>query len=87
MAHIVMFISNIGADDTGSGVLYGGYSRLSTMTSADASINFWVNQDANELAATVNAAIKTAAIDAATAAGYTVGALDKRTLIGAAVGL
>ncbi len=41
----------------------------------------------NALAAEVNAAIKDAAVQAAANAGYTVGALDKKTLIGGAVGL
>jgi len=40
-----------------------------------------------DLAATINAAMKTAAIAAADVAGYTVGALDKKTLLGGAVGL
>lgn len=41
----------------------------------------------NALAATINAAIKDAAITAAAAAGFSVGALDKKTLFGGAVGL
>jgi len=50
-------------------------------------IGFGVDISWNAVPSTINAAIKTAAIAAAADAGSTVGALDTKTLFGAAVGL
>jgi len=87
MSDIVIIVTGIGPDDTGDGILYSGVCRCSGMTSADPSINWWLNLDAGTLAASVNSGIKTAAVNAATAAGQTIGMLDKKTLVGAAVGV
>jgi hypothetical protein len=50
-------------------------------------LTFNVDVAFNALATTVNDAIKDAGIAAADDAGYTVGALDKKTLFGGALGL
>ncbi|MGH9966240.1 MAG: hypothetical protein ACREBG_00185 [Pyrinomonadaceae bacterium] len=83
MADMALILTNL--DPNGSGQLrLNGEGRAST----DGGTFYWqvdVNYDA--LAATINSAIKDAAISAAQAAGYTVGAFDKKTLYSAAVGL
>jgi hypothetical protein len=87
MADIVIVVTGIGANDAGSDVLYTGYARTSDMTSADGSVTWYSSNPADTLVATVNANIKAAAMAAAADAGITVGALDKKTLVGAVVGL
>jgi len=88
MSDIVIHIQSIGAyDNVSTNVFYTGIARCTGMTSDNASINWNVQVAPGALAATVNTAIRDAAITAVGDAGYTVGALDKKTLIGAAVGL
>lgn len=87
MADIVIFVFDIGAVASGDDVQYSGGARCSGMTSTDPTIEWLTSVDPGALAATVNAAIKDAAIAAAADAGFTVGALDKKTLLAGAVGL
>jgi hypothetical protein len=62
-------------------------ARCTGMDPEDMDVTWSVEVDPGDLAATINAAVKDAAIAAAEVRGYTVGALDKKTLIGGAVGL
>lgn len=87
MADIVIRMLSIGPDDTGDGILYSGVARCSGMTAQNPSINWWVNLNANTIASSITTSIKDAAVNAAIAAGYVVGALDKKTLIGAIIDL
>lgn len=87
MAHIVIYVGAIGPAASGDDIRYEGNARLSGMSSSDPDISWSVNVDASELAATVNGAIRDAAIAAAEAAEYTVGPTDKKTIMAGAVGL
>lgn len=88
MASIIIHVQSIGAyDAVSTDVFYTGIARCSGMTSDDPSLSWNVQVSPESLAATINDAIKTVAIAVAAAAGITVGALDKKTLIGGAVGL
>ena len=87
MAHIVMLVHGYAPADSGDDIRIQGSCRLSGMTPADESIGWSVDVAPGALAAAMNSAIKDAAIAAAELAGYTVGALDKKTLLGGAVGL
>lgn len=87
MAHIVILVVSIGADDSGKGVVYSGIARCSDMTKIDSQINWSVSVASDALADFTNTAIVNAAVAAALTAGVTVGALDRKTLVGAAVGL
>lgn len=71
----------------GDDIYYGGVARCSGMDNEDPSINWSCEIAPTALAATVNNTILGAAVDAADIAGYTVGMLDKKTIIGGAVGL
>lgn len=82
-----MQVQSVAAYDSGSNVFYTGIARCSGMTVADTSLWWSVLLDPASAATTVNDAIKTAGIAAAATAGITVGALDTKTLIGAAVAL
>lgn len=88
MASIVIQVLSIGPyDAVSTDVFYTGIARCSGMTSDDASISWNLQLDPASLATAINDAIKTTAIAAAAAAGITVGALDKKTLVGAAADL
>lgn len=83
MAHIAIFVGSIGAGENGT-LFMSGDARLST----DGGTVSWSTEVAyNALASTIDDAIKSAAIAAAEAANYTVGALDKKLLFAGAVGL
>lgn len=64
-----------------------GVGRCTAMGLEHPEIEWATDVAPGALAATINAAIKAAAIDAADLRGYTVGLLDKKTLLGGAVGL
>ncbi len=91
MAHsIVILVTDLRpADDAGDDLLVAGTARLSTMSPSADSVPWSVQFDPTQLAATINEAIKDAAIAAAEAEPYNfdVGLLDKKTLIGGAIGL
>lgn len=87
MAHIAILVISIGADDDGKGLVYSGIARCSDMTKVDSQINWSVSVASDALADTVNTALVNAAIGAAASAGIVVGPLDRKTLIGAAIGL
>lgn len=87
MAHIVILVVSIGADDNGKGIVYSGIARCSEMTKIDSQINWNVSIVSDALVDAINTAIVNAAIDAAASAGITVGLLDRKILVGAAVGL
>lgn len=88
MADIVISVRpGLGAVESGDDVEYSGICRCTGMDNEDPSIEWTATADPGALASTINQAIKTAAISAADIAGYVVGALDKKTLLGGAVGL
>lgn len=88
MAHIVIYHIQAGGYETGDDVQYQGKARCSGMVAADPDVEWYANVSPSALAATINAAIKDAAIAAALdQQDITVGALDKKTIIGGAVGL
>lgn len=89
MADIVIFVSGYSANsETTDDLEYSGTCRCSGMDATDDSITWATAAVAvGALATTVNTAIKDAAIAAAGVAGYTVGGLDKKTLLGGAIGL
>ena len=87
MAHLVAFVTSYGPATSGDAIAYEGIARVSGMGPSDPSISWFVDVSPNALAATVNQAIIDAAIDAVEAESYTVGILDKKTVIAGAVGL
>lgn len=87
MAHIVILVVSIGADDNGKGVVYSGIARCSDMTKIDAQINWSVSIVSDALVDAINTAIVNAAVAAAASIGITVGVLDRKILVGAAIGL
>lgn len=88
MASIVIHVTGMGGHN-GNGDLYvGGVCRTSDMVIEDPSVSFYATFAPTALAATINEAIKDAAITAAEAEGYgPVGLLDKKSVLGGAVGL
>lgn len=87
MAHIVILVVSIGADDSGKGVVYSGIARCSDMTKVDTQLNWSVSVVSDALADFTNTAIVNAAVAAAASIGITVGVLDRKILVGAAIGL
>lgn len=87
MADIVILVRGLGAVDEGDDVAYSCIARCSGMNNQVASIEFEATAAQGALATTVNTAIKNAAVTAAGVAGYTVGALDKKMILGGAVGV
>jgi len=87
MAHIIIQVTGMGALENTSDVYIGGNCRTSDMTSNDASVTWSAQVSPNALASAVNQAIKDAAVTAAGDAGHTVGALDKKNVLGGATGL
>ena len=87
MASIQIYVTGYGPAESGDDLVWTGQARCSGMTSADDTISWSATVDPGALAATVNQAFKDAAVAAAGDAGFTVGLGDKKTLIGAAVGL
>lgn len=82
MAHIAIRVLNLYID---SDILY-----INADVSASPGLpatNFAVQVSPSALAATINAAVKDAAIARVEAEGYTVGVLDKKNIFGGAVGL
>lgn len=88
MAHIIIMVTGIHALEGRGDVAYHGFCRCTGMTPEDRDISFTTGGvDLGALATTVNDTIRDTAIAAAAVAGYTVGGLDVKTIIGAAVGL
>lgn len=87
MADILVIVRGISATDNGDDVQYDCVFRTSGMGSAVSYLPFTATAPIDALASTISANIKAAAIAAASAAGYVVDVLDKKTLIGNAVAL
>ena len=87
MADIIIFAGSMVSAQTGDDVIIAGEARCSGMSSQDSSIEWSIQIDPGALAASINDAIKDAAIVAADDRGFVVGALDKKTLLAGAVGL
>jgi hypothetical protein len=87
MADIVIIVQSIGATDNGDQLAFSCSARCSTMDVYDATLTFDALASPSALPTTINAAIKAAGVAAAGDAGFTVGLLDSKTLVGAAVGL
>ncbi len=82
MADLAIMVASVGPGT-------GGTLKITGIAGVSGSDMFsWETEVAfNAVAATITAAIKDAAIAAAVAESYTVGALDKKTLFGGAAGL
>lgn len=88
MSSIIIFVNNVQTSEDSMDVLISGKIRGSEMTHANADYVFSAIVPVDALASTINATIKQAALDACNGWEYSaVGALDKKTLIGGAVGL
>ena len=87
MADIIIHVTGMGALENTTDVFVGGDCRTSDMVTADPSLYWSAQVGVSDLAATINTACKNAAILVAADSGHTVGALDKKTLLGGAVGL
>lgn len=82
--HIEPGINTEGGDD----IVYTGRARCSGMGPTDGDITWMAIVDPASLATSINEAIKSAAIDAALEQqSVTIGVLDKKTIIGGALGL
>lgn len=86
MADIVILITGMSMTEGGD-VAYSGQALCDGMTSADTPIEWGAEVAPGALAAALNDAVKAAAIAAAEVREYTIGALDKKTLLGAAIDL
>lgn len=87
MASIVIVVGAIGPGSVAGNINYSGFLRTSDMDPEDSHLDWEVVVAATALAATVNDAIKDAAIAVAEANNHDVDLLDKKTLICGAVGL
>lgn len=88
MPDITIYVASMNAPpENEEGISLYGSARCTGMDDTDEDIAWTVLVDHGALTTTINSAIREAAIAAADLRGYTVGALDKKTLIGAAVGL
>lgn len=88
MAHIVINVLRLDPCQTDTDYInIGGNARVSGMGVEDPPIDWNVDVPASALASTINSAIKDAAITQAELLEFTIGALDKKTLCGGAVGL
>ena len=87
MADIIIHVTQIGGCEDDSYINIGGYVRAGGMSAELGSVVWDVNVPANALAGTINSAIKDAAITQLELLEISVGALDKKTLLGGAVGL
>lgn len=88
MAHIVINVLRLDPCQTDTDyVNIGGNARVNGMGVEDANIDWNVDVPCNAAAATINEAIRDAAITQAELLEYEIGVLDKKTLVGAAVGL
>ena len=87
MADLLVRVTGMGALEETADIFIGGECRTSDMTVEDASVSWQAQVAVGALAATMNTAIKNAAVTAAGDAGHTVGALDKKNVLGGATGL
>lgn len=87
MADIIIRVSDFGHADSGSDIFFSGTARTSDMVYTDAPVSWYTTTGYSALASTINSTVKNAAIAQASLDGWTVGLLDKKTLIGGAVGL
>jgi hypothetical protein len=85
MAHISIFVGGI--SQVGSDIRIVGQARTSDMSDTDDPLYWEVDVAFSALAATINDAIRDAAIAAAVVASHSVGGLDKKTIYAGAVGL
>ena len=83
MSHIAIYTTDVTL--SGASLRLGGYALVDTAGSSSVKWNTTVALSA--LSATMNAAIRDAAVAAAAVAGYTVGALDNKTIISGAMGV
>lgn len=87
MADIMIHVAGMGALENTTDIFISGDCRTSDMVTADPSVNWSAQVSPSALASAVNTAIKNAAIAAAEAAGFSVGLLDKKNVLGGATGL
>lgn len=89
MAHIVIFHIGVTPNyEGGDDLVYTGHARCSGMAPETPDLGWNIAVDPGALATTINTAIKDAAIAVALSDNdITVGALDKKTIIGGAIGL
>jgi hypothetical protein len=82
MADVIIYVNGIDAGEQASDINYHGVAFCENDP-----FSWAIDIPTNALAATVNATIKSVVIAGAEGHGHTVGALDKKTIVGAAVGL
>lgn len=82
MPTIVISISNMGAQDSGDGIRYGGTARVQGMEATDDPVYWTADVAVDALPATVNADIRDAAVNAAALVGWTIGTGDQKLLLG-----
>jgi hypothetical protein len=87
MASIIGWVNDVGYFDASDVVRIHGIARCEGMDDTSPNIQWEVLIDPDTLAATINSTIKSTMVTAAGDAGWTVGILDKKTLLGVAVGL
>lgn len=87
MASISIYVTGLSGSQDTSKHWVNGSAYVEGMDDAAAPITWNVEVPYDALSANVNDAIKDAAISQAELLEYTIGALDKKTLYGAAVGL
>lgn len=87
MADLIVQVVGMGPGASSGSINYNGNCRASSMTNSDPNLYWNIDVPATALALTVNAACKDAGIAVCAANGFTIGLLDKKTIIGSAVGL
>ena len=87
MADIIIQADTQNTSETTDAVTISGVARCTGMAPEDTDISWQIVVAIGTPAATINEAIKDAAIAAAEAREYTVGALDAKTLLGPAIDL
>lgn len=88
MTHIVIYVNDVATEPDTGNALYKCKYRCSGMTASSGDELIEVPVAMSALATTVNASILATAIAQCENNGWgTVGALDKKTLVGGAVGL
>lgn len=87
MAGILIQITGMSPNGSGSDIYVGGIARTSDMVASDANISWSAIIAAPMTAIALNAAVRDAAILAASSAGHSVGLLDSKAVVGGAITL
>lgn len=87
MADIVLYDIRVNGHESADALYYSGKGRCTGMKQADYDIEWSVVSQPASTGTALMAAMKQAAVDAAADRGFTVGALDKVTLLGSPTAL